>query len=654
MPSASEGASSPPSDPLREKVDEVVLTALTSDFQRYRRRDSGAPASGERSSDRQLDAALASFRGARLRRDATKSSQGAARAFDFAAVAQPGPDDALAVGYILKNRFVLDRQVGRGGMGVVYRAVDRRRLEAMHNQPYVAVKLLTGDIRRSPDALRALEAEARRAQELAHPNIVNTYDFDRDGGHVFIVMELLEGRPLDAVLRESPDGLGFEASRKIVEGICAGLGYAHARGVVHCDLKPANVYVESGGGVKLLDFGIATAGWAGGFDLASLNAYTLAYASPEMLQGDPRDPRDDVYALGCLVYVVLTGRHPFERASALEARDRGLEPKRPPRIPGPAWAALLGALAFDRAKRVKNASAFQREYGASACSAAFDAREATVSAFDQIDDRLDRAGIGVVWFQEAVEPAAAEAHHVLAERQNGGDRGAVHARDAIRQLAKVEGGQGLVDDEQELRDFQPPRELQRNGGSLIVLVVRSQDEDQRVRDRDRQQRLLIDARVRVDQQIVEPKAFAEIAESVVEEVDVVAFLEDARDLAGLRARGHQHHCARRSDDRAARLVDDGVGHVDRGFLDAAAPPQVVIQGQAQSLLIDVEENMNARRLDVGVDDRDALSAARHGRGDVGGRVRFSGPAAIRVRGHDLGHARGSVIRMMAEISSCPP
>ena len=352
------------SGPLRKKVDEVVLSALASDFHRYRRREAGASSAsgGERSQDRQLDAALANFRGARLRRDATKSSEGSARAFDFAALSKEGADKPVAVGSILKNRFVLDREIGRGGMGVVYRAVDRRRLEAMHKQPYVAVKLLIGDVGRSPDALRALEAEARRAQELAHPNIVNTYDFDRDGAHIFIVMELLEGRPLDVVLREHADGLGFEASRTIVEGICAGLAYAHARGVVHCDLKPANVFVEAGGGVKLLDFGIATAGWAGGFDLASLNAYTLAYASPEMLQGEARDPRDDTYALGCLVYVTLTGRHPFDRAAALEARDRALAPKRPLRTPGAAWAALRGALAFERAKRIKNADAFQRQY----------------------------------------------------------------------------------------------------------------------------------------------------------------------------------------------------------------------------------------------------------------------------------------------------
>jgi hypothetical protein len=354
-------AMSPP-DAFREKIDEVVLSALASDFRGYKRGGAEGESNAGKSSDRQLDAALASFRGARMLRDAAKSSEGAARPFDFTALVASPADQPVAVGTILKNRFVLDREIGRGGMGVVYRAVDRRRLEAMHDQPYVAVKLLTGEIRRSPDALRALEAEARRAQELAHPHIVNTYDFDRDGSQVFIVMELLAGRTLDAVLRETAGGLGFDASRRIVEGICAGLAYAHERGVVHCDLKPANIFVEDGGSAKVLDFGIATAGWAGGFDLSSLNAYTVAYASPEALQGGPRDPRDDIYALACLVYVALTGSHPFDRASALEARDRGLKPVRPARIPGPAWAALQRGLVFDRAKRSKNAAVFRKEY----------------------------------------------------------------------------------------------------------------------------------------------------------------------------------------------------------------------------------------------------------------------------------------------------
>jgi serine/threonine protein kinase len=175
-------------------------------------------------------------------------------------------------------------------------------------------------------------------------------------------MELLRGRPLDTVLRDMTHGLGISESNALVEGICRGLAYAHARGVVHCDLKPANIFLQEGGSVKLLDFGIATAGWAGGFDLSSLNAYTLSYASPEVLEGAPRDPRDDIYALGCLIYVAVTGKHPFDRASALEARERALKPARPLHLPNHSWRALRRALSFDRSKRAKDAAAFRKEY----------------------------------------------------------------------------------------------------------------------------------------------------------------------------------------------------------------------------------------------------------------------------------------------------
>ena len=354
-PPAGGGAEIAGVDPLRDKVDEVVLSALTENFRGLKQRG------GEARADRQLDLALQDFRGARLRRDATKAADGAARAFDFSSLTKSA-DQPLRVGSILKNRFVLDREIGRGGMGVVYRAVDRRRLEAMHQQPYVAIKLLTGSIGRSPDALRVLEAEARRAQALAHPNIVTIYDFDRDGSNVFIVMELLQGAPLDALLSEAPGGVGYNAARTVVEALCKGLGYAHAAGVIHCDLKPANVFISETGGVKILDFGIATAAWSSGFDLSQLNAYTVAYASPQMLRGEDRDARDDVYALGCLVYALLTGKHPFDRVSALEASEAKLKPLRPAGAPKPAWRALQRALAFDRARRPKDAEAFRQDY----------------------------------------------------------------------------------------------------------------------------------------------------------------------------------------------------------------------------------------------------------------------------------------------------
>jgi serine/threonine protein kinase len=112
----------------------------------------------------------------------------------------------------------------------------------------------------------------------------------------------------------------------------------------------------------VLDFGIATASWAGGFDLSSLNAYTVAYASPEALQGEPRDPRDDIYSLSCLIYITVTGSHPFGRASALDARKSGARAARPANAPGPAWSTLQKGLAFERGKRPKDAAAFHAEY----------------------------------------------------------------------------------------------------------------------------------------------------------------------------------------------------------------------------------------------------------------------------------------------------
>jgi hypothetical protein len=341
-------------------LDHVAITALASDFRRFRSGDGGPPAEAQSAGDRQLDAALAGFRTARLRREAVKSVAGSARPLDLQAERKGEP--SIGLGAILKNRFVLDQELGRGGMGIVYRAVDRRRLEAAQAQPYVAVKLMTGDFRRSPDALRALEAEARRAQDLAHPNIVTTFDFDRDGGHPFIVMELLVGRTLDLELKDHPGPMGFESSRAIVTGLCDGLAYAHARGVVHCDLKPANVFLSAAGGVKLMDFGIATAGWAGGFDLASLNAYTIAYASPQMLRGEAREPSDDVYALGCVVYILVAGTHPFAGLSALDAQKQSLRPARPSGLSNFAWEALAAALSHERAERPRTAAIFRDRY----------------------------------------------------------------------------------------------------------------------------------------------------------------------------------------------------------------------------------------------------------------------------------------------------
>ena len=345
------------------RVEEVVLSALVDGYRSMREqaRD-GQTTPGNSRDDRQLDAALTDFRGARLRREAQKAEAGEHHRSGI--TARPMVEDgrkAITVGSRLKDRFVLDKELGRGGMGVVYRAVDRRRLEAMHQFPYVAVKLLGGDFRSHPDAFRALENEARKAQELAHPNIVTVFDFDRDGAAVYMVMELLEGHPLDEVLKEAAP-LEENASLGLIDGICAGLAYAHAQGVVHADLKPANVFVSKDGRVKLLDFGIASASRAGGFNAETLGAYTAAYASPEMMDGAPRDPRDDVYALGCVVHMVLTGRHPFERLSGAEVGKRQLTLPKSDDLTEEQWQVLSRSLAIQREDRQRDAAMFHAEF----------------------------------------------------------------------------------------------------------------------------------------------------------------------------------------------------------------------------------------------------------------------------------------------------
>jgi hypothetical protein len=288
--------------------------------------------------------------------------------------AEPGAplERMKGVGDTLNGRFVLEECVGFGGMGTVYKALDLRKLEASDRNPYIAIKVLNVQFQGHPKSLIALQREARKAQALAHPNIVSVYDFDRDGSMVYLTMEYLAGRALSQLLR-APNfrGMPFAEAMTIVSGMGKALAYAHERGFVHCDFKPANVILTDNGGVKVIDFGIARVFQKAEedadvtvFDPGSLGALTPAYASPEMLENREPDPRDDIYALGCITYELLTGRHPFNRLSATQARDAGMRAQRPPELGHRQWRALRSALAFERNARTPSINAFLQEIGA--------------------------------------------------------------------------------------------------------------------------------------------------------------------------------------------------------------------------------------------------------------------------------------------------
>jgi len=268
--------------------------------------------------------------------------------------------------------------IGQGAMGQVWRAKDLLGEEAQDRNPFVAVKVLNSDFEARPDAFIALHREATRAQKLAHPNIVTVYVFDRDeeSGRAFVAMELLEGRPLDQVIRKGGTaGMQREQALPIIRGMAEGLAYAHRNGIVHSDFKPANVFLTRDGTAKILDFGIAravqVAERVAGMpvpdsirdqrDDSGFQGYTVNYASPEALSGSPPSTSEDVFALGIVAYELVSGSHPFKRMSALEARAANLERPALRGLKRRESNAIDKALAYDQAQRFTDAAAFLRQ-----------------------------------------------------------------------------------------------------------------------------------------------------------------------------------------------------------------------------------------------------------------------------------------------------
>ena len=297
---------------------------------------------------------------------ATRRAPGDEQSFAAPGVT-PGPE--LASGAVIKERFVLEERIGRGGMGIVFRALDRSKEIARNPNPHVAIKILNASLRGHPQALMALEREASKAQSLAHPNVVTVFDFDLAGATPFITMELLRGSALESVIANArPAGVSRAEALPILRGIAEGLAYAHRKGIVHSDLKPANVFLLEDGTPKILDFGIARAvpamraqaGAEDVFDAGSLGAYTESYATEEMIAGSDPSPADDLYALGLITYELLMGRHPFRGESAAKARELALKPAPIKALKRREWKAVERCLAFEARSRPRDAADFIR------------------------------------------------------------------------------------------------------------------------------------------------------------------------------------------------------------------------------------------------------------------------------------------------------
>ncbi len=258
--------------------------------------------------------------------------------------------------------YAIDELIGRGGMGVVYRA-----LQVAFDRP-VALKVMAPEVAHDDTSRARFQRESRVAASIDHPNVVRVYDIGEHDGQLYIAMQLVEGPSLETVIADGP--LPPARAVHILEQVANGLQAAHELGLVHRDVKPGNVLLDAHDAAFVTDFGLATAG-RDGLTRTGEFAGTLDYVPPERIQGQRGDARADVYSLGCLLYTALTGRVPFARdshASTLFAHLNDPPPAPSSVVPGveDLDGVVRRAMAKDADDRFPTAAAFADALGATA------------------------------------------------------------------------------------------------------------------------------------------------------------------------------------------------------------------------------------------------------------------------------------------------
>jgi serine/threonine protein kinase len=200
------------------------------------------------------------------------------------------------------GKYIINEMIDQGGFGIVYKGIHERL-----NMP-VAIKMLKHSNAMDPDFLEIFRNEAKTIAKLNHPHIIRIYDIEELYKTIFIITEYLEGGSLKNILRNTPR-LSLPQILGITIQVCSGLEYAHEQGIIHQDINPNNIFIQSDGQAKIIDFGLACR--AGDLDCNFLFPGTVFYIAPEQINGDPVDERTDIYSLGITVYEMITGQRPF-------------------------------------------------------------------------------------------------------------------------------------------------------------------------------------------------------------------------------------------------------------------------------------------------------------------------------------------------------
>jgi serine/threonine-protein kinase len=290
-------------------------------------------------------------------------------AADAPTMPAPVPARGLAQGQVLADRYEVLSVLGKGGMGVVYKARDRQLDEV------VALKLLRAEALASePDLLKRFKQEIKLARSITHRNVLRTHDFGEADGVPFISMEYVEGVDLKELVHHR-GALPLGVALSFAKQMCHGLDAAHSRGVVHRDIKPHNMLIiPESGELKITDFGIARPSQVGGQDAALTTAGTVMgtpdYMSPEQAQGRPADFRADIYSIGVVLFEALTGQLPFRGDTVTQIIIAHIQqpPPRPrsinPRLPQGLEIAVLRCLQKDPDRRWQSVSELARALSA--------------------------------------------------------------------------------------------------------------------------------------------------------------------------------------------------------------------------------------------------------------------------------------------------